>query len=53
MSQRVYKPAFSHETALEIIGSERGKHFDPRLVDAFFVIENEIKTIAERYMQVT
>ena len=53
VSQRVYKPAFSHETALEIIGSERGKHFDPRLVDAFFVIENEIRTIAERYMQVT
>ncbi len=50
VSQRVYKPAFSHETALDIIGGERGKHFDPELVDAFFQIEAEIRAIAERFM---
>lgn len=51
VSQRVYKPAFPHRTAMEIIGSERGKHFDPVLVDAFFEIEGEIQGIAERYTQ--
>ena len=50
VSQRVYKPAFSHQMALDIIGAERGKHFDPELVDALFEIETEIKAIAERFM---
>jgi putative two-component system response regulator len=34
-SKRVYKPAYSVEKTLEIIKSERGKHFDPMVVDAF------------------
>jgi len=51
VSQRVYKPAFPHQTAMEIIGGERGKHFDPGLVDAFFEIETEIQSIAERFTQ--
>jgi putative two-component system response regulator len=51
VSQRVYKPAFTHQASMEIISSERGKHFDPALVDAFFEIEEEILAIAERYVQ--
>jgi len=35
-SQRPYKKAFPVEKALEIIRSERGSHFDPAVVDAFF-----------------
>ncbi len=34
-SQRRYKPAKSHEQAVEIIRGETGKHFDPVLVEAF------------------
>ena len=34
-SKRVYKEAFSHEKACEIINEGRGKHFDPVLVDVF------------------
>jgi len=34
-SKRVYKDAFSHEKSREIILEERGKHFDPLIVDVF------------------
>ena len=34
-SKRVYKPAFSHRQALEIIQEGSGKHFDPTLVELF------------------
>src|SRR5262245_57986020 len=36
---RVYKPAFSHETAKNIILEGRGKHFDPEIVDTFLANE--------------
>ena len=49
VSVRVYKPAYSHETALEIIACEKGRHFDPEIVDAFLEIEKDIKHITERY----
>ncbi len=32
-TKRVYKPAFTHEKAIEIIEEGRGTHFDPTLVD--------------------
>lgn len=51
VNQRVYKPAYDHEEAMEIIASGRGKHFDPDIVDAFFEIENGIHSIAERFKQ--
>lgn len=34
-SSRVYKPAFRSEVAYTMICQERGKHFDPVVVDAF------------------
>ncbi|MBO6559463.1 MAG: DUF3369 domain-containing protein [Nisaea sp.] len=34
-SERVYKNAWSVERAVQLIRDERGKHFDPRIVDAF------------------
>lgn len=33
--KRSYKDAFTHEKAVEIITSENGKHFDPKLVKIF------------------
>lgn len=50
-SKRVYKPAFAHEQALEIILSEKGKHFDPSLVNAFIEIEKDIQQIRSKYAQ--
>lgn len=46
ISPRVYKPTFTHETAIELIRQARGEHFDPDIVDALLVVENEFKTIA-------
>jgi putative methionine-R-sulfoxide reductase with GAF domain len=34
-SKRVYKPAFPPRESIETIKSESGKHFDPRVVQAF------------------
>lgn len=50
-SKRVYKPAFAHEQALDIIKSEKGKHFDPDIVDAFMEIEKEILQISRQFQQ--
>ncbi|HEY1684554.1 MAG TPA: HD domain-containing phosphohydrolase [Tepidisphaeraceae bacterium] len=47
-SRRVYKPAFTHEEARNIILKERGKHFDPDLIDAFLIAEDQIITVRQR-----
>ncbi len=48
-SRRVYKEPFSHESAIQLIREERGKHFDPDVVDAFETIEPEILQIASQF----
>lgn len=50
-SKRVYKPAFEHEYALEIIKNESGKQFDPDLVTAFMEIEHQIQDISKYFTQ--
>jgi putative two-component system response regulator len=40
-TKRVYKPAFGHAKARQIILENRGRHFDPDIVDAF--LDNEIR----------
>ena len=49
ISKRVYKKAFTHQDAAEIIREGRGKHFDPRIVDAFDALENEFMKIASEF----
>lgn len=49
ISKRVYKPAFSHEKAVEIIREGAGQHFDPDMAAAFLEIEGEFKQIARQY----
>jgi putative two-component system response regulator len=39
---RVYKPAYSHDVAREIIVEGKGRHFDPALVEAFLAHEERI-----------
>ena len=34
-SDQPYRKAWSHEQAMEYISSQKGKHFDPRVVDLF------------------
>ncbi|GHT57403.1 response regulator [Bacteroidia bacterium] len=43
-SARVYKPAFTHEKAVEIIKGDSGAHFDPQLVEVFLEAEDEFRT---------
>ncbi len=50
ISRRIYKPAFSHEKAVEIIIEGRGVHFDPDVVDAFLALEQEFIAIAKRFV---
>ena len=40
-SSRVYKPAFQPDIADVMIRQERGKHFDPVIVDAFIARHND------------
>ena len=49
VSKRVYKNAYKHDVARAIIENERGKHFDPMMVDAFLVCEGEFIEIFERF----
>jgi PAS domain S-box-containing protein len=46
-SKRVYKEAYSHQKALEIIVHDKGKHFDPDIVDAFLANEQGFRRIRE------
>ena len=49
ISERVYKSAYSHEKAVEIITDGRGSHFDPDIVDAFLTLSEEFRRIAQRF----
>lgn len=48
-SQRVYKPAFSHDKAKAIIVEGRNQHFDPEVVDAFLQVEEAFVAIAQSH----
>ncbi len=49
ISKRVYKPAFTHQQALDVMRKGRGTHFDPDVLDAFFEIEAEFAAIADAF----
>ncbi len=51
ISKRVYKPAFSHEEAIDIMRKGRGSHFDPDILDVFLKINDEFREIALRYRE--
>ncbi|WP_456396923.1 HD domain-containing phosphohydrolase [Desulfurobacterium sp.] len=44
-SVRPYKKAFSFEEAIKIVKSEKGKSFDPELLDVFIENENKVREI--------
>jgi len=45
--KRVYKEAFTHEKSVEIITSESGKHFDPKIVKIFIKKHKNFEEIFE------
>ena len=47
-SKRVYKPSFSHAKSVAIILKDKGKHFDPDIVDAFVMIQHVVEKISEQ-----
>jgi len=49
ISKRVYKEAFSHEVARNIIVQGNGTHFDPAVIDAFIALEQDFIDIAKRF----
>lgn len=48
-SARVYKPAFDFAHAYSLMMSERGKHFDPELLDLFLSLESDLRRIHDQY----
>lgn len=49
ISKRVYKPAFTHDKAREIILNGSGTHFDPEVVLAFLRREGQFQLIAATF----
>jgi putative two-component system response regulator len=49
LSVRPYKQAWSIEDTTQKIASERGHHFDPRVVDALFRVLPQCLTVRETY----
>ncbi|CAM3842760.1 two-component system response regulator [Roseateles saccharophilus] len=49
ISRRVYKPAFTHEEAVRIVGEGSGTHFDPDIVAAFLAIHEDFRQVAMRF----
>jgi putative two-component system response regulator len=49
VNKRVYKDAFSHETAREIIIDASGSHFDPKIVNVFLNKEEKFIEISQKY----
>ncbi len=53
ITPRTYRPAFTHETAVELIRQGSGEHFDPDVVDAMLAVEEKFKAIAAQFRRET
>lgn len=49
ISARTYRPAFTHETAIELIRQGSGQHFEEDIVDALLAIEEKFTIIAAQF----
>lgn len=45
VSKRIYRPAILEEEALQIMTRDKGKHFDPRIFDAFLRVLPKLRQI--------
>jgi putative two-component system response regulator len=48
-TERVYKPAFPFEHAVDLMVKHRGEHFDPDLLDVFIGSIDDIRRIHDQY----
>ena len=48
-TDRVYKKAWTHEKAKNMIINGRGSHFDPVITDIFISLEQEFKNIGKEF----
>jgi putative two-component system response regulator len=48
LSRRIYKPSMSFDEVSRIIVAERGRHFDPVIVDAFLALRPRFAEVARR-----
>jgi len=51
INKRIYKNAFTYQTAKQIILEGRGKHFEPAIVDAYIALEESFIQIAEQFAE--
>ena len=51
VSVRIYKPSFTTDDARRMIAQERGRHFDPDVVDAFLDAYDEFLAISQSINQ--
>ena len=49
-SQRVYKEPWDQGQVLDELRKERGKQFDPDMIDAFFIALDSINAVGKRYV---
>ena len=52
VSKRVYKSGMTHQEAGDIIREGAGRHFDPRVVEAFNATEDQFRKVAVEYSDV-
>ena len=50
-SERPYKTAFPMEECLRILQDGRGKHFDPRVLDAFMARRKDVIAIRQKHLE--
>ena len=48
-TQRVYKPAFGIDHAIDLMLKHRGEHFDPQLLDIFIESHEDLSRIHDQY----
>lgn len=52
VSERIYKPPFKFEEAVEIIRKDTGTHFDPAVTEAFLARLDDVREVAEKFGEV-
>jgi putative two-component system response regulator len=51
VSKRPYKEAFTDEEAITIITNNAGKHFDPKIVEVFLELQDQLKAVKDALCQ--
>jgi len=49
ISRRVYKQPFSHDEAVDLMRGEKGRHFDPDILDCMLSIASRFEDIASSF----